>query len=898
MTPPRLAERFLRWIVRDDHSREMVTADLRLDHQRMTRRLSRVGAYLWYWCAVAGTAWWYTRERWGGGRPSGGKGRVFGMVAREARLFPRTLRRAPAFTAVTIGTVGLAVAASTAVFAVLDGVILKSLSYPNERELVRITHRSTYSGERLGVTNAHYFQYGERAASLADIALYQESSAPADGVDGPTEVGIITATPSLFAVLDVQPFLGRLFTPEDARPGNPDLAILSYGFWMNRFGGDSSVIGKPLSARAPIPIVGILPPSFDFIRPRPTFGTSVGEPDIYVPMTLVRSEARFGNFAYQAVARLAPGATVEQATRELTELLEPMPEAFPGGLSRRMFEEGQYRAVVEPLKTALVGDVAGVLWIVTGSVVLVLVIATVNLLNLFLVRAEGRRAEIAVRRALGASLGRVASAFTTEAALLCAVGGGLGVVLAAGAVPWLQQLAPDDIPRLDRVVVDHRVLLVAAGVTVLSGLVLGLVPFARWVRTDAVSLGTDRSVTASRARHRVRQGLVVGQVALALVLLIGAGLLVRTFLNLRHVDPGFGASDVVTVRITLGGNFPGPQDRTNYLMDLTRRMAAVPGVQGATFAGDLPLDDNVYHAQFAKADALPEPGTLPPTAARGFVGPGYFRVIGATLLQGRELTRADYETDPDGVVVNRTFAERWWPGEDVIGKRTVQWPAKPDTWYRVIGVVADIREASLSEAPEPTVYLPTVFRPRSTYGMFIRNYALVVKTFGDPVRVLDAVRDEIDGTGDLVPVTAVQTLDGLQAASMQQLSFAMILLVIAGGASLVLGVVGIYGVVTYVVSRRTREIGVRIALGARPADIRGMVLRQAAVVGGIGVTIGVLGATFLSRALATMLFGVAGTDVMTYGAVSVGLLGVVMIASMVPARRAAAVDPVTSLRAE
>ncbi len=373
----------------------------------------------------------------------------------------------------------------------------------------------------------------------------------------------------------------------------------------------------------------------------------------------------------------------------------------------------------------------------------------------------------------------------------------------------------------------------------------------------------------------------------------------RTFWNLRHVEPGFGTADVLTVRVTLGNNFDGPQGRTDYLLELTQTLEQLPGVVAATYTGDLPLDGNFYQAEIATPEAIPEEGTQAPLAARSFIGPGYLKAIGATLLRGREMTRHDYATDPDVAIVNRAFAEERWPGQDPLEQRLVQWqPSEPDVWYRVVGVVADIHEAGLAQDPEPMVYLPTVFRPGTSHGMFVRNFAIVLKTSGDPLSVLPMVREEIAKTNMLVPITAVKTLEQLKAASMQQLSFAMLLLVTAGSAALLLGVVGVYGVVAYVVSQRTREIGVRIALGAQTADVQGMVLRQGGIIGLIGVAFGLAGAAGLSRVLESLLFGVAGTDLVTYAATSALLMVLVLGASFSPARRAAAVDPMNVLRAE
>ncbi|MEE8117292.1 MAG: ADOP family duplicated permease [Gemmatimonadales bacterium] len=912
MKPPHLAERWLASVIPDPHARDGVLGDMRERYAQVARRFTAVGAHLWYWFAAAATVRWYVLDRRRGqrrGRAPGGRGepsivRMTMTIGYEARLAFRAVRRTPGFAAVAIATIGLGIGASTAIFSVLDDVVLKPLPYGDADRVVRITHTAPGRGiDRLGATDGMYFHYRENAATLEDFALYIEQSVPADGEEEPIEAGIIIATPSLFSILQVSPFLGRLFTEEDAEPGVEDRAVLTHRFWMREYGGDSTIIGQSLSETTTIPIIGVLPEWFDFIRPEAqhTFGNSFDKPDIFIPLTLRRARARFGNFMYQAVGRLAPGATLETATNELTVLMHQMPELYPeNGLTARMVEEGRHAPVVERFKDAMVGDVAKVLWIIMGAVGFVLLIAMVNVLNLFIVRAESRRREIAVRRALGASRGKLLRAFLSEGLLLAAGGGGLGILLAVVGTGGLLRLAPAEIPRLDQVGVDGRVLVFAGAISMVVALVLGALPALRYTKLNLAAVVGDQSrgATTSRARHRTRHALVVTQVAFAFVLLVGSGLLIRTFWNLRNVRPGFGGTNALIVRVTLPGTLDGPQGRTDFMLGLTERLEGVPGISSAAYAADLPLDGVGWSAEIALEESIPEPGNQAPAAGRNFVGPGYLASIGATLLRGRELERSDYATDPDVAVVNRSFADERWPGENPIGKRLVQWPAEEGAWYRVVGVTADIHEVSLAEAPEPMVYLPTVFRPGTTHGMFATNFAIVMRTSGDPLAVLSAVRQVIANSGSVVPITSVQTLEGLKAASMRQLSFAMVLLVTAGSAALLLSIVGIYGVVAYVVGQRPREIGVRIALGARPADVRRMVLRQSARVGTVGVAVGLAGAVVMSRVLQSLLFGVASTDLLTYGGVVVLLLVLVLTASFLPARRAAAVDPVNALRAE
>lgn len=561
---------------------------------------------------------------------------------------------------------------------------------------------------------------------------------------------------------------------------------------------------------------------------------------------------------------------------------------------------------VVPLKDAVVGHIAGVLWILLAAVGFLLLVATANVANLFIARAESRHREIAIQQALGADRGALMGLFLGESAVLAAAGGVLGVGLAAVGTGLLRRLGPAEIPRLEQVGLDGQVLAVAAGASLIAALVFALLPFARHARLNLRTTMGDEGLgaTVSRGTQRTRQGLVVIQVAFALVLLVGSGLLVRTFDNLRRVDPGFDGSHVLTVEMTLpGSEFPKDVDRTRFMLDLSEKVAALPGVERATFTADLPLNGNEWRDAVAVEGALPEKGTLGTTALRLFVGPGYLEAIGARLVRGRELERHDFADQPRAVVVNESFARQRWPdGESPLGKRIAQWwdgidPAA-DIWYTVVGVVEDIREKSLMEEPEPTIYLPTVFLPEAEFAMFVRNMILVVETSVEPAALIPDVRRQVQEFHAEVPINAVRTLAAVQAGSFQQVSFAMLLLLIASGVTVALGFVGVYGVVSYVVGQRTREFGVRMALGAQKRHVRGAVLRQGSAASLVGILLGLAGALTLTRWLEALLFGVSRTDVSVYAGAALALFLTVLAAALVPARRAAAIDPVTAIRTE
>ena len=842
-------------------------------------------------------------------------------VWRDLRHATRGLRRSPGFAATAIVTIGLGIGATTAVFSVLNGVVLRPLPYDDAGEIVRVSHTDN-DGDRLGIPDGAYFFWRDNATTLDAVAAYLELSEPLHGAGEPLELGMIIATPSLFEVVRVAPLYGRLFTEEDAAPGAPDVVLLTYSFWQDRYGGDPGVIGRDAFPESDMEVIGVLPPDFDFVRPDPTisFGSPFDEPQIVMPLTMRQANARYGNFMYQGIARLAPGATPEAAATELMSFMPRAAETYTGSHTPQSLREGGHRPVVVPLKRAIVGSLEDTLWILLGAVGFVLLIAVANVANLFVARAGARGREIAVRRSLGAGWGALARASVSEGVVLSLAGGALGVGLAVVGTRALLGLAPADIPRVEQIGIDPVVLAFAAGVSVLAGLVFGLLPLVQFrgaADGGAALREESRGGTAGRDRQRMRRGLVAVQVAFALVLLVGAGLLLRTFANLRAIEPGFDPAGVLTMRVTL------PESRTETaaseavsrareMVALVERIETIPGVEMAAFTADLPLDGGEYRDYVAVEGALPavaegERAALEeaPTALRVFSGPGYLTAIGARFVAGRDLERGDFADYPQYVVVNEAFAAERWPGESALGRRLVQWPNDPeqDVWYTVAGVVADIREASLMTPPEPTIYLPTVFRPDDGFGMWITDMTLVVRmsagpAAADPASVFGAIEREIHAYHPEIPIRAVQTLGAVEARSFQQVSFAMVLILVAGGVALLLGAIGIYGVVSYLVTLRTRELGIRIALGASPRTLRRSIVREGAGIAALGIGVGVVAAFLVSRVLSSMLFGVATTDLVTYGGVCTVLFVAVILASLGPARRATGVDPVEAIRAE
>lgn len=872
-------------------------------------RSAGAGKVVWLW---VGTATSMTVN--GIAERATGGVRTMKGTTREFRHAVRRLSRHPGFAISALITLALGIGGTTSIFSVIESVILRPLPYQDDDRLVVLEHESATG--RLGMNSAAYLHYGERSQSVTRMGVWIEASAPIAGLGEPVELNQIIASRHLLATLGVEPFLGRGFVTEDHEPGAAPVVLVSHAFWVQRLGGDPGAVGDPVLPGSSEIVVGVLPAGFEFVRPEAlvVFGNGFDEPDVYYPLEAIDpTEARFGNFIYGGVGRLAPGATVDEARRELETLMYEATEAYPGGIDEERLRADGFRPRVETIRSALVGDVAGVLWMLLAAVGFVLIIALANVANLFLVRAEARTGEIAVRRALGASRGAVGLTFASEAVILALLGGVLGVGLATIGTEGLLRLVPGDVPRLDGVRLNAIVLSFAVGVSALTALVLAWVPAVRNRRVDVgTGLGEGgRSGGGSRRGKRVRHGLLVSQIAFSLVLLVGSALLASSFRNLGSVDPGFEPSDVLTLRLPLSGSIlsaagfeDGPADRrrTDFMLQVVERLETLPGVQSAAFSTDLPLDGDEWHDGVATEGDWPEDDAGATQSQRVFVGPGYLSTIGARIVRGRDIQRQDFAEQPRVAVVNESFARRHWPDQDPLGRRLAQYTPsvdpEDDVFYTVVGVVSDIREASLMTPPEPTVYYPSVFLPEGGFSMWISNLVAVVRTEGEPEALLPAVRGEILRYRPDVPIKEVATLEEIAESSFAEVRFSMTLIGIAAAVSLLLGVVGIYGSVSYVVARRTRELGLRIALGASGSEVSWGVLRRSAVVALQGLAVGLVTALLAGRVLESMLFGVSAASPSVYGAVSAVVLGVVLAASLLPALRAARIDPMVAMRAE
>ena len=829
----------------------------------------------------------------------------------QLRLASRRLGRAPAFALAAVLTLTLGIGATTAVFSVINGVLLQPLPYVQPERLVDLSHTITISGaSRIEQSDATYL-YSRRAnhacwgleGDLVAVALVGSLSATAGSAAGDDNraervaAGRVSAT--LFGVLGVPALRGRALTDDDDRPGAPPVVVLGQRLWERKFGGDPAVIGRRLQIDGVSrEVVGVMPARFRL----PT-----AKSDLWVPLGIDPANTASAAFDYRGVARLRDGVSLQAAAADLQRLLPEVPVAFPGRLTVSSISQIRMQAVVTPLRDVVVGDVGRVLWVVLGAVGCVLLVACANVMNLFLVRAEGRQHEVAVRRALGAGRWALVMEFMSEGIVLAAIGGTLALALASIGVRVLRSLeGAIDIPRVGDVGIDGAVLAVAGGVTILAALLVSALPSLRSASAAPAGLLSEagRSATAGRRRHHVRHGLVVAQLALALVLLAGAGLMARSFASLRAVPAGFDATNVFTVRVALPrSNYSAPGAAARYIIRASDDIAALPGVQGVGVATKLPLVPEARQDTAAFVESRPlAPGTMPALHQVVFASPGYFRALGVPLIAGRAFERPDPERAVREVIVSRSVADRYWRGEAAIGKRLRLAPV--GDLYTVVGVAGDVRGTALDQPPDEIIYVPLVValgasRPGVPDRRWTpREVAFIVRTDRDVATIAPRVEAAVRAIDPSVPTYGARAMTEIVAQASARTSFTLALLGIASTLALVLGAVGIYGVISYVVSLRTREIAIRMALGARPQDVRRMVSRQAASVAAVGIVVGLVGALAIMRLLRALLFGVSPSDPVALAGAAALLIAVSAAASWIPARRAASLDPAQALRAE
>jgi putative ABC transport system permease protein len=796
----------------------------------------------------------------------------------DVRFGVRLLVSRPGFALAAALTLALGIGATTAVFGVVNGVLLRPLPYPDPTSLERVVQQDSPTN-RIGISAADYLGL-EELYGHGRVAAMLTREVTISGGGTPEFVRASFATAGFFDIVGVRPALGRAYQPGEDRPGGDRVAVISHGLWQRRFGASRDVIGRQVALDgASYTVVGILPP--DFVPP-------MGGPADVWPVLQIDTPKRRGPFFMRVIARRDPGVTVEQSTAAL------------GGISREVQRrwgatDTKYTYVAVPLEEVVVGNVGPTLLVLLGAVGFVLLIASVNVANLLLARAASRQQEIAMRAALGATGSRLVRQLVTEGALLAVIGGIAGVALAAWGIDVLVALAPENLPRLDQIRIDARVLGFAVGCTALSTVVLSLFPAIHGLGRDlAGSLrSADKGGAEGPGRRRLRDMLVVAEIALALPLLVGAGLMINSFLRLKQVDPGFDAERLLLVRLSLPElRYPEwVPNVVGFYDEAWQRARALPGVRSASITSNIPLDAGGGTNDF-ELERYPTPrGETHPQAEFVQVSPDYFATMGIPVLEGRSLADSDVTDAAPVMVVSRAFARRHFPGESAIGMRLKTGGCTECDWTTIVGVVGDVKESGLDDDDAPAMYVP--YRQEPSREMY-----LALRTDADPTALVSAVRRAVDDLDPELALSQVETMEDLMVSSTGRSRYWMTLLGAFAAVALLLAAVGVYGVTAYAVSRRTREIGIRVALGAGRRDIVRLVIRQGMLPSVVGIVLGLVASLALTRFVSSLLYGVSGTDPATFVAVVVLLTGVALVACYVPARRALRVDPLVALRYE
>ena len=810
----------------------------------------------------------------------------------------RRLMRSPMFTVVTLVTIALAVGANSAIFSVINGILLKPLPYQEPNRLLSVGQTAPGIGiPDLTLAPSDYFTFKEESRTFASFGMWQGSSSSVTGVSTPEQVRTIEMTEGTLNALGVQPLAGRWFTPHDDAPGSPATVVLTYGYWQRKFGGDRSVIGRQIRVDGqPREIIGVMPQSFQFLDEKP---------ELLLPDQFDRSKITLGNFSYQGVARLKPGVTIQQASADVARMIPMVVTRFapPPGFSVKLFEQAKIGPNLRPLKNDVIGDLGKLLWVLMGSIGAVLLIACANVANLLLVRTDGRRQELAVRAAIGASGKQLGTELLMESAFLGLVGGAAGLGLAYWALRLLVKIGPGHLPRLTNISIDPLVLLFTLLISLAASLLFGLIPVLRYASPNVMPAlrAGGRTLSQSKEAHRTRNTLVVLQTALAVVLLISSGLMIRTFQALRHVTPGFrDAETIQTVRVYIPeAQVKEPARVLGMFHDMQDKIKAVPGVVTVALGNSVPTDGNESTDLLYARDHTYAEGQLPPLRRFKFIAPGYFEALGTRLVAGRDITWTDVNDKRPTVIISENMArEMWKDPRAAIGKQLRE--GMQDDWREIVGVVEDVRADGPDKKAPTVVYWPMLMdRFWGSGTMIQRGATFAIRTpRAGSESLLKEVREAIWSVNPELPLARVRTMEELYSNSMARSSFTLVMLAIAGGMALLLGIVGIYGVISYSVAQRTREIGIRIALGAQRAELKTMVVRHGLLLAGIGVAIGLLTAVGATRFLSSLLFNISPLDPLTYIAVAAGLLLAASAASYVPAHKASGVNPVDALRAE
>jgi predicted permease len=823
------------------------------------------------------------------------------MFIDQLRQVLRRLGRAPMFTAITLLTLAIGVGANTVIFSVIEGVLLKPLPYPDAERLIGVWYTAPGIGIKdLNMCPSIYFIDREQNTSFQDIGAYDGDAFSVTGTGEPEHVRGLDVTDGTLPLLGVTPALGRLFRRQDDTASAPQTVLLSYSYWQQKFGGASSVIGRSITMDGTArQIIGVLPRGFQFLH----------YPDaaLIVPFQWDRSKTKLGNFSHEALARLKPGVTMEQASADMARLLPITMRSFPApdGFSPEIFQKAQISPSLRPLKQDVVGDIGKVLWVLMGSIAMVLLVACANVANLLLVRVEGRRQELAIRSALGAPWKRTAGELLFESLFLGIAGSLVGLGLAYGALRALVAAAPTGLPRINEIGIDIPVLLFTLGLALFTSVLIGAIPIFKYAGAKATSGLREggRALSQSRERHRARKILVVVQVALALVLLICSGLMIRTFQALMRVDPGFANPESLeTFRFYIPETqIPDAQpERVVHMeQDILNKVAAIPGVSAVSFSSEIPLDGNRSSDLLYAQDHFTREGEIPPIRRFKFISPGFFSTLGTHMVAGRDITWTDtYQKLPVAIISEKFAKEYWHDANGALGKKIRV--ASTDDWREIVGVVQDIYDDGVDQPSTNAVYWPVWRDNFEGQKMDLhRGLAFLIRSpRAGSQAFMKEVQQQVWQINPNVPLADATTVGELYTKSMARTSFTLVLLCVAGGMALLLGIVGIYGVIAYTVSQRTREIGIRMALGAQRGELTGLFVRQGVWLAAIGAACGLVVAFVTMRLMSSILFNVSPVDPVTYIAITLGVMATAYVACYLPSRRAATVNPVNALRAE
>ena len=816
----------------------------------------------------------------------------------QFRQVARRLWRAPVFAVVTLFTLAAGIGANVAVFSVVEGVLLKPLPYPHPESLVGVWHKAPgLNLEDMNMAPSNYFIYRDQNRVFDDIGIYQGDSVSVTGQGNPEQVSALDVSDGVLPILGIKPALGRWFNRIDDNPSGPDTVMLSYEYWRSRFSSNQSIVGQTIQVDGKArQVIGVMPKEFRFL--------DWDKLALFLPLRLDSGKATLGNFSYDGVARLRPGITMQQANADIARMWPIVLNSFPPppGFSIDLFKKLQIGPNVRPLSHDVIGDVGKLLWVLMGSIGVVLLIACANVANLLLVRAEGRHQELAVCAALGAGPWQIAKQFLLESAVLGALGSALGLVLAWGALRLLIALGPSGLPRLRDIGIDGNVLLFTLAVALVCVLLFGSIPVLKFGGTRAsTGLRGSRTVSQSRERHRTRNTLVVVQVSLAFVLLICSGLMIRTFRALVRVDAGYDtAANIQTLKLGIpDADVPKDDDVARVQQAIAQKIAAIPGVESVSFGGSVPMDGNGWHDPVFAQDRDYAGNALPPIRQFVFGAPGYLKTLGISMVAGRDFTWDDlFQKRPVGIVSENFAREYWGSPTNAIAKR-IRVSTKDD-WREIVGVMGDVHLDGMDVDAPTVAYWPTLVS-NFEGGMFSVNrfVAFAIRTpRAGSVSLMNDVRQAVWSVDANLPLTDIHTQDYYYQKSISRTSFTLVMLGIAAGIALLLGIVGLYGVIAYSASQRTREIGIRIALGAQRNTITSMFLRQGLVLAGCGIACGLVMALAATRLLKSLLFHVSPVDPATYVLACVALCAAALLASYIPSRRTSAVNPVDALRAE